>query len=172
MRRSRGREARGGLLDQKTLVSSRNPSHHGLSNVARSLDENLSFGCSKIPRPLIERGVAGPAHVVQLLQQPMVNVDGVAERIEQPLVMTLFPCTIPLGSQRRRSGGDSRGMRERDARIRADRRHPRISQASVGHGEQPGYFFPRHGYDLQPAVAVPLGERQGEALRSDGLEGG
>lgn len=97
---------------------------------------------------------------------------GVAQRVQQTLVMSLLAGTVALGGQRGGSEGNSRGMRESDPRIGADRRHLRISQISVGHGEQPCYLLRGRRDGLQPPVLVPLGEGQEGALQSGRSRGG
>ncbi len=109
---------------------------------------------------------------MQLFQQTVIDLDGIAQRVQQTLVMSILARAVSFGCQRSGRERDGSGTRESDPRVGADRRHLRISQASIGHREQPGYFFRGRGDGLQPPVLVPMGEGQGITLQSDRPLGG
>lgn len=122
--------------------------------------------------PVRSQAATASAHVVQLFQQPQVDPNGIAERIQQSFVVPLLPYPIPFGRKSGGGNGNCGSMREPEPGIHTDPSHPRVSQTSIGHGEESTDFLGGHGNGLQPTVFAPLGERQGEALRSNRLEGG
>lgn len=144
----------------------REPADHRVPHASRTGNDDFRLLRRGVAKPLVGHDVSRTPDIVELLQEPWVGVDGMAQRVEQAFVVPLFARAITLCGER---GGRSRqycAVRKADSCIVTHRRHGGVSEASVRDGEEPGYLLGCHWNGMQPSVLLPLIERQGESLQS------